>query len=149
MKVGDIIRRKITDEMFIGSYYYVIQSGIKYVYALKSNNANDNWYVLIKRDFYKVKTAKIRVTNKVYRNIECLENNADKTIEHILSKQWEEAIDTNPYVICIVNNTGQNPMYFIYKNGRKVLRHNIKHTSTGVLSAYTYVIKVTLGHRIF
>ena len=149
MKRGDIIRRKTTDEMFTRSYYYVIQSGIKYVYALKSNNANDNQYVLIKRDFYKVKTAKIRVTNKVYHNIECLENNTDKTIEHILSKQWEEVVDTNPYVICIVNNVGQNPMYFIYKNGRKILRHNIKHTSTGVLNEYTYLIKITLGHRIF
>lgn len=149
MKVGDIIRRKATDKTFVGSYYCIVKVGVKYVHALKSNNSNDNQYVLIKRDFYKVKTAKIRVTNKVYHNIECLENNADKTIEHILSKQWEEVVDINPYVICIVNNVGQNPMYFIYKNGRKILRHNIKHTSTGVLNAYTYVIKVTLGHRIF
>lgn len=149
MKKGDIIRRKTTDEMFTGSYYYVIQSGIKYVYALKSNNANDNQYVLIKRDFYKVKTAKIRVTNKVYHNIECLENNADKTIEHILSKRWEEAVDTNPHVICIVNNVGQNPMYFIYRKGEKVLRRNVKYTSTGVLNTHTYIIKITLGYRIF
>ena len=149
MKVGDIIRRKITDEMFIGSYYYVIQSGIKYVYALKSNNANDNWYVLLKHDFCKVPTAKIRVTIKMHNGIVCLENSTCKTIEHILSKQWEEIIDTNPHVICIVNNVGQNPMYFIYKSGEKVLRHTIEYTSTGVLTTRTYMIKITLGHRIF
>lgn len=148
MKAGDIVRRKIADKTFVGSYYYVLQVGAKYMCALKLNSDDNKHHFLIKRDFYKVKTAKIRVTNKVYHNIECLENNADKTIGHILSKQWEEVVDTNPYVICIVNNVGQNPMYFIYKNGRKILKHNIKYTSTGVLNTYTYAIKITLGHRI-
>ena len=149
MKVGDIVRRKATDKTFVGSYYCIVKVGAKYVYALKSYNANDNCYALFKRDFCKVQIAKIRVTNKVYRNIECMKNNTCKTIEHVLSKQWEEVIDTNPHIICIVNNVGQNPMYFIYKSGEKVLRRNIEYTSTGVLNTYTYIIKITLGHRIF
>ena len=149
MKVGDIVRRKIADKTFVGSYYYVLQVGEKYMCALKLNSDDNKHHFLIKRDFYKVKTAKIRVTNKVYHNIECLENNADKTIGHILSKQWEEVVDTNPHIVCIVNNIGQKPMYFIYKSGEKVVRHTVEYTSTGVLTTRTHMIKITLGHRIF
>ena len=148
MKVGDIIRRKTTDKTFVGSYYCIVEVGVKHVYALKLNSADDNQYVLKKHDFCKVPTAKIRVTNKVYHNIERLENNTDKTIKHVLSKQWENVIDINPHIICIVNNVGKKPMYFIYKRGKRVLRHTIEYTSTGILVTRTYMIKITLGHRI-
>ena len=148
MKVGDIVRRKTTDKTFVGSYYCIVEVGIKHVYALKLNSTNHNWHVLMKHDFCKVPTAKIRVKNKTYNSIESLENNTCKTIKHVLSKQWENVIDINPHIICIVNNVGQKPMYFIYKSGEKVLRHTIEYTSTGVLTTRTYMIKITLGHRI-
>lgn len=149
MKVGDIVRRKTTDKTFVGSYYCIVEVGVKHVYALKSNSADDNQYVLKKHDFCKVPTLKIRVANKIHNSIESLENNTCKTIEHVLSKQWEKVIDTHPHVICIVNNVGKNPMYFIYESGEKVLRHNIKYTSTGMLNTCIPIIKITLGHRIF
>ena len=149
MKAGDIVRRKIGYKIFVGSYYYVLQVGANYMCALKLNSDDNKHHFLIKRDFCKISTAKIRVKNKTYNNIESLENNTCKTIEHILSKQWENVIDTNPHIICIVNNFGQKPMYFIYKSGEKVVRHTVEYTSTGVLTTRTYMIKITLGHRIF
>ena len=148
MKVGDIVRRKIADKIFVGSYYYVLQVGEKYMCALKLNSDDNKHHFLIKRDFCKISTAKIRVTNKIHNSIESLENNTCKTIKHVLSKQWENVIDINPHIICIVNNVGQKPMYFIYKSGEKVLRNAIKYTSTGVLTTRIYMIKITLGHRI-
>ena len=148
MKKGDIVRRKTTDETFVGSYYCIVEVGVKHVYALKLNSADDNQYVLKKHDFCKVPILKIRVANKIHNSIESLENNTCKTIKHVLSKQWENVIDINPHIICIVNNVGQKPMYFIYKSGEKVLRHTIEYTSTGVLTTRTYMIKITLGHRI-
>ena len=148
MKAGDIVRRKIADKTFVGSYYYVLQVGAKYMCALKLNSDDNKHHFLTKRDFCKISTAKIRVKNKTYNSIESLENNTCKTIKHVLSKQWENVIDINPHIICIVNNVGQKPMYFIYKSGEKVLRHTIEYTSTGVLTTRTYMIKITLGHRI-
>ena len=148
MKAGDIVRRKIGYKIFVGSYYYVLQVGEKYTCALKLNSDDNKHHFLIKRDFCKVPILKIRVKNKTYNNIESLENNTCKTIKHVLSKQWENVIDTNPHIICIVNNFGQKPMYFIYKSGEKVVRHTVEYTSTGVLTTRTYMIKITLGHRI-
>ena len=95
MKVGDIVRRKATDKTFVGSYYCIVKVGVKYVYALKSNDDNDNWYLLLKRDFCKIPTAKIRVTNKMYNGIErkdyvkesidfYMGNNTCKTIKYVL-----------------------------------------------------------------
>ena len=56
-------------------------------YVLKLNSDDNKHHFLIKRDFCKIPTAKIRVKNKTYNGIESLENNTCKTIEHILSKQ--------------------------------------------------------------
>jgi hypothetical protein len=148
MKVGDIVRRKTTDKTFVGSYYCIVEVGVKHVYALKLNSADDNPYVLKKHDFCKVPILKIRVANKIHNSIESLKNNTCKTIKHVLSKQWENVIDINPHIICIVNNVGQKPMYFIYKSGEKVVRHTVEYTSTGVLTTRTHMIKITLGHRI-
>ena len=107
MKAGDIVRRKSADKIFVGSYYYVLQVGANYMCALKLNSDDNKHHYLIKRDFCKISTAKIRVKNKTYNDIESLENNTCKTIKHVLSKQWENVIGSWG------NNTTQPKLTFV------------------------------------